>query len=182
MACHPAGESHCSASVLGLAAGHRQGGQPWRRGLSVREAPAKGRAGPREEGRKATGRSQAEPQPQRHLGRGMGRERAWLSLSASQIATSLLGNPSPGFVRWWGSAEVTYPSRTEKLPASGSGITSNSPVRAGDAALGSSPHIFRLKVSCLLNLDPAAVWEACFPWLKLRKPSLGPSLRAHQVG
>ena len=34
--------------------------------------------------------------------------------------------------------------------------------------------VLELRLLCLLNLDPAAVCEACFPWLKLRKPQPGP--------
>lgn len=60
--------------------------------MAAREALARGRA-EQEEGRKAIGRSEAQPQPQRHLGRGMGRGRAWPGLSATQITAIRLDNP-----------------------------------------------------------------------------------------
>lgn len=60
MVCQPARGSHCTASALYLAAGHRQGGQAWGRDLSgLHRGPCKRKGW--DEGRKATGRSEAEP-------------------------------------------------------------------------------------------------------------------------
>lgn len=181
MVCHPARGSHCTASAIWLAAGLRKGGQAWGRDLSGRQGgpcKRKGWAGGRTEGNwEVRSSAPATEAPWQGDGEREGLAGPFCHTNHShQVRQSQI--TSPGFSGSWGPAEVTcLGRRTENLPTSHTRIASNSPMKVCElGTLLLAAHLISLGPRALLfiKLGPRCCWEACFPWLKLRKPQPGP--------
>lgn len=134
--------------------------------MAIREAPARGRAGPVKEGRKAAGRSGTEPQPQRHLGRPVGRggrqPRPPYPMDQSQweIEPQIT---NPGFSGWRAPGELPVQAGEEKTSSATPHAQAPAVRVCGlDTALGSLPHVSGHRALLFIELGPRCYCEPCF--------------------